>query len=1490
MKRKGFTLVELLAVIVILAIIALITTVVVINIVETVKIRKYKVEEKSLEKAAELYYTNSQIFPFQDEISLNTLVEKGFINSVKDTGNGSTCEGKVIKDNNGELKGCLKCSNYVTEGCGYVIEQEIKDENPGVICGNGTEEDYDKQEECHIKSVEDLVAFSYLVNSGKTFEGKTVYLDKDLDITNYAKEKSYVDPDKKVLYDINGDGEKTSLKDEMTTDKGFQPIGTSENNFKGKFKGNAYTISNLMINRPDEDNVGLFGYVTGDSDNYATIVGLNVDNINVKGKNYVGGIVGYAHSYADINEVMVSGNVSGEANNIGGIVGYIYNENYSVNVTSVISNTNVTGNAKTSNYIGGIAGYVKNFNSSTKITGIVESGTISGFRYIYAISSTSALTGTMKTAHVNKDVKVTGDAYVYDYDESKGEKYSNSEYGNLNLYNDYIDTWLGGDNDGSGYYFDYESETSNKIVLRSNSINTKFEKGSGTKENPYLIYNAEDMKKIAAMPTEQNYYKLMNDIDYNNKHYYMIGTYSSAFGGKSFAGTFEGGAHTLKNINVYGYNYIGLFGHVRGSDIIKAGIIGLNVENIKVNGNGFVGGVVGYAHSYADINEVMVSGNVSGEANNIGGIVGYIYNENYSVNVTSVISNTNVTGNAKTSNYIGGIAGYVKNFNSSTKITGIVESGTISGFRYIYAISSTSALTGTMKTAHVNKDVKVTGDAYVYDYDESKGEKYSNSEYGNLNLYNDYIDTWLGGDNDGSGYYFDYESETSNKIVLRSNSINTKFEKGSGTKENPYLIYNAEDMKKIAAMPTEQNYYKLMNDIDYNNKHYYMIGTYSSAFGGKSFAGTFEGGAHTLKNINVYGYNYIGLFGHVRGSDIIKAGIIGLNVENIKVNGNGFVGGVVGYAHSYADINEVMVSGNVLGEANNIGGIVGYAYNENNSVNVTSVISNTNVTGNEKSSNYIGGIIGYVNNLTSSTKITGIVESGTISGFRYIYAISSTSALTGTMKTAHVNKDVKVTGDAYVYDYDESKGEKYSNSEYGNLNLYNDYIDTWLGGDNDGSGYYFDYESETSNKIVLRSNSINTKFEKGSGTKENPYLIYNAEDMKKIAAMPTEQNYYKLMNDIDYNNKHYYMIGTSKNQFSGVFEGGAHTLKNIKIFGKNAIGLIGTSKNSLIQGLNVENIYVTGNTRLGSVTGQSFSGIISEINVTGTIESIQKNDSDQTFVGGIVGTTESSNSIIKNSISNMNVIGKQFVGGIVGYNAGGQVSGIVEGGTITGTSYVYAVGYKYSGTIKGFVNSKINIKLADSSTWIGGTEFSESYYNNLQYYGTLKLNSNVVVETPYSGDIDASGYYFNYNNDGTDIIVVKTNNSSQSLTTGNVVYTKTVTEGADKEAPKCTLGRYSVHGNGFTASYTCTDNTKVKARKHIYWVSEPNKVNYEDLISWPSTTDSSSETVSSVWTVESANSIGIEPPSKESCYYFYYGAQDEAGNTVIYATPNCISY
>jgi len=42
---------------------------------------------------------------------------------------------------------------------------------------------------------------------------------------------------------------------------GFDPIGDSTTAFSGTFDGNNYSIINLFINRTDENEVGLFGYL-----------------------------------------------------------------------------------------------------------------------------------------------------------------------------------------------------------------------------------------------------------------------------------------------------------------------------------------------------------------------------------------------------------------------------------------------------------------------------------------------------------------------------------------------------------------------------------------------------------------------------------------------------------------------------------------------------------------------------------------------------------------------------------------------------------------------------------------------------------------------------------------------------------------------------------------------------------------------------------------------------------------------------------------------------------------------------------------------------------------------------------------------------------------------------------------------------------------------------------------------------------------------------
>jgi len=67
------------------------------------------------------------------------------------------------------------------------------------------------------------------------------------------------------------------------------PIGTADAPFSAHLDGNGKRISNLKIRRTDTDNVGLFGYVTGEIKNLGvTIAG----NDSVVGKSYVGGFAG----------------------------------------------------------------------------------------------------------------------------------------------------------------------------------------------------------------------------------------------------------------------------------------------------------------------------------------------------------------------------------------------------------------------------------------------------------------------------------------------------------------------------------------------------------------------------------------------------------------------------------------------------------------------------------------------------------------------------------------------------------------------------------------------------------------------------------------------------------------------------------------------------------------------------------------------------------------------------------------------------------------------------------------------------------------------------------------------------------------------------------------------------------------------------------------------------------------------------------------------
>jgi filamentous hemagglutinin family protein len=110
----------------------------------------------------------------------------------------------------------------------------------------------------------------------------------------------------------------------MWSVKGFVPVGGSGSEFEGTFGGQGYTISNLTIDRPTQDYVGLFGLACDCTDiSYVTLSGGSVT-----GADYVGALVGASSGSMtfDVSDVNVTGyyNPSSPTTGlyIGGLVGY----------------------------------------------------------------------------------------------------------------------------------------------------------------------------------------------------------------------------------------------------------------------------------------------------------------------------------------------------------------------------------------------------------------------------------------------------------------------------------------------------------------------------------------------------------------------------------------------------------------------------------------------------------------------------------------------------------------------------------------------------------------------------------------------------------------------------------------------------------------------------------------------------------------------------------------------------------------------------------------------------------------------------------------------------------------------------------------------------------------------------------------------------------------------------------------------------------------
>ena len=487
---------------------------------------------------------------------------------------------------------------------------------------------------------EELAGLAVLVNSGTSFNGKTIYLGEDIDLGYYE----------------------------------WTPIGNSKYAFDGTFDGQGHAIRHLKISN-DISYAGLFGKATGE------LMNFTIDNASI----YVKGIQNYvsivcAYTTHAIKNVVVDGYVGAKLSNYVGAVA-AYSAGDIINVTST---TDVVASA----YAGGIVGFAK--ITSAQYKDIANYGTVSGG----GTGHTGGIVGRIEpsASFYAENCSNSADVNGVDYVGGLIGSYSSSvTYVIKNCVNyGAIDgrTYIGG---VCGYFY--------RPAGVVNSTMSDFA-NHGEVHGIEFVGGLFGYCLSSGNPT---YTGFKNDADVVGTNRYVGGLIGYAdfdgiilsnllnngnVSGTQYTGGFIGLLARCENDfdvmdsqntgNINGTDYTGgLFGHISsaGSPSITR-----CENNGTVSGKENVGGIVGYGTCSGTfvISEVVNNGSVIASANYVGGLLGYCSTQ--IVIISECDNRGNVTG---ATNFVGGCVGYLHSNNHDATIENCKSEATINGAAYV---------------------------------------------------------------------------------------------------------------------------------------------------------------------------------------------------------------------------------------------------------------------------------------------------------------------------------------------------------------------------------------------------------------------------------------------------------------------------------------------------------------------------------------------------------------------------------------------------------------------------------------------------------------------------------------------------------------------------------------------------------------------------------------------------------------------------------------
>jgi filamentous hemagglutinin family protein len=994
---------------------------------------------------------------------------------------------------------------------------------------------------------------------------------------------------------------------------GFTPIGTSAKPFTGTLEGLGHTVSQLVIDRPTINDIGLIGYAGAT----AAIRDIGLIGGSVSGANYVGGLVGYAGG--QVINTYATGNVSG-SNYVGGLIGAIGGATY-----GAVTGSHATGSVTGKSNVGGLVGFS---TGNTFFNTFYPTGTING----------SYATGNVNGVG-NVGGLVGGNEGVVESSFATGSVKGGNAVGGLVGANTQI---IHADQTFASVIVDsYATGRVSGATNVGGLVGVSGANGVSGASYAGAILGSHATGTVSATG---NYVGGLVGLDYG----------------------FVGGSHATGKVS--GASYVGglLGSSVFSSPQPVGGATDNNYATGNVSGVNNVGGLVGSAASMA-IGRSYATGTVTGSGNNVGGLVGYIGYGNAATPVP--VGDSYATGKVTGASNVGGLVGYVgvlgvaslENNYATGNVSGQSNVGGLVGYEAANGLAVPSIIDN-YSTGHVSGNTGVGGlvgtnlSAVSDSYWNTTTSGQSTSAGGTP-----LTSTQMQHTANFAGFQFGNLSNGEWVMVDANGTLNNAG--GAAGAVLPMLVSeysttltNAHQVQLMALNPAAS--YTLAQNVTaagtgsggdvWGTAGFVPIGNTSTAF-----SGSFDGQGHDIANLTIDQptANNVGLFGvtgktgvvrnvglidaSVSGSQLVGA-LVGVNEGSVSNSyatgtaaGSGNVGGLVG--ENLGTVSNDYASTTVnAGRA--VGGLVGW--------NAAGTIEDSYATGNVTGSNTVGGLVGFngrnatvtldyaSGHVVGSSAVGGLVGLNSSTGGGGIVSDSywnvttsgrSTSAGGGTGLTA---AQMQTAANFVGFHFTTTPGLPGNN---------------WVIVDVDGSLNNAGGAAGATSPLLASEYSTS---------------IDNGHQLQ-LVAMNLSANY-TLLGSVDlaatgaggdvWGSTGFVPIGTINSPFRGQFDGNGELISNLTIRQPTAtdVGLFGhTSVTAAVFDVGLTHSSVSGSQAVGALIGQNF-GTVSQSFATGSV-------SGQNNVGGLVGASAGS---IDNSYATSSVSGTHSVGGLVGYNRG----------------------------------------------------------------------------------------------------------------------------------------------------------------------------------------------------------------------------------------------